>query len=46
VEAKVYNLAGTVLDDQTASNISLAGQQVATSVLGRVSEVDRGAARC
>jgi exo-1,4-beta-D-glucosaminidase len=33
VEAKVYNLAGTVLDDQTASNISLTGQQVLTGVL-------------
>jgi exo-1,4-beta-D-glucosaminidase len=33
VEAKVYNLAGTVLDDQTASNISLASQQVKTGVL-------------
>jgi exo-1,4-beta-D-glucosaminidase len=33
VEAKVYNLAGTVLDDQTASNISLARQQVLTAVL-------------
>jgi len=33
VEAKVYNLAGTVLDDQTASNISLASQQVLTNVL-------------
>jgi exo-1,4-beta-D-glucosaminidase len=33
VEAKVYNLAGTVLDDQTASNISLASQQVRTGVL-------------
>jgi len=29
----VYNLAGTVLDDQTASNISLTSQQVRTSVL-------------
>ena len=33
VEAKVYNLAGTVLDDQTASNITLASQQVLTGVL-------------
>ena len=33
VESKVYNLAGTVLDDQTASNISLTSQQVRTSVL-------------
>jgi exo-1,4-beta-D-glucosaminidase len=33
VESKVYNLAGTVLDDQTASNITLASQQVRTGVL-------------
>ncbi len=33
VEAKVYNLAGTVLDDQTASNLSLASQQVRNNVL-------------
>ena len=33
VEAKVYNLAGTVLDDQTASNISLTSQQVLTGAL-------------
>jgi exo-1,4-beta-D-glucosaminidase len=33
VEAKVYNLAGTVLDDRTASNISLTSQQVLTGVL-------------
>ncbi len=33
VEAKVYNLAGTLLDDQTASNISLTSQQVKTNVL-------------
>ena len=33
VEAKVYNLSGTVTDDKTASNISLASQQVMTSVL-------------
>jgi exo-1,4-beta-D-glucosaminidase len=33
VEAKVYNLAGTVLDDQTASNVSLASQQVKNNVL-------------
>ena len=33
VEAKVYNLAGTLLDDQTASSISLASQQVKTGVL-------------
>jgi exo-1,4-beta-D-glucosaminidase len=33
VEAKVYNLAGTVLDDQTASNITLTSQQVRNNVL-------------
>jgi exo-1,4-beta-D-glucosaminidase len=33
VESKVYNLAGTVLDDKTASNITLASQQVLNSVL-------------
>jgi exo-1,4-beta-D-glucosaminidase len=33
VESKVYNLAGTVLDDQTASNITLASQQVLNKVL-------------
>ena len=33
VEAKVYNLAGALLDDQTASSITLAGGQVRTSVL-------------
>ena len=33
VEAKVYNLAGAVLDDQTVSNISLTSQQVSTGVL-------------
>jgi exo-1,4-beta-D-glucosaminidase len=33
VESKVYNLAGTVTDDQTASNITLARQQVDNSVL-------------
>jgi exo-1,4-beta-D-glucosaminidase len=33
VEAKVYNLAGTVLDDQTATNLTLASQQVLTKVL-------------
>jgi len=33
VESKVYNLAGTLLDDQTASNITLAGQQVTNNVL-------------
>jgi exo-1,4-beta-D-glucosaminidase len=33
VESTVYSLAGTVLDDQTASNITLASQQVRTSVL-------------
>ncbi len=33
VESKVYNLAGTVVDDQTASSITLASQQVDNSVL-------------
>jgi exo-1,4-beta-D-glucosaminidase len=33
VQSKVYNLAGTVLDNQTASNITLASQQVLNSVL-------------
>jgi exo-1,4-beta-D-glucosaminidase len=33
VEAKVYSLAGAVLDDQTASNITLASQQVLNRVL-------------
>jgi len=33
VESKVYNLAGTVLDDQTASSISLSSQQVLNGVL-------------
>ena len=33
VESKVYNLAGSVLDDQQASNITLASQQVANPVL-------------
>lgn len=33
VESKVYNLAGQVLDDQTARNITLASQQVKTNVL-------------
>jgi len=33
VESKVYNLAGAVLDDQTASNLSLTSQQVASNVL-------------
>ncbi len=33
VESKVYSLAGTLLDDQQASNITLASQQVASSVL-------------
>src|SRR6266480_5260939 len=33
VEAKVYSLPGAVLDDQTASNITLASQQVLTRVL-------------
>jgi len=33
VEAKVYNMSGTVTNDQTASNLSLTSQQVMTSVL-------------
>jgi exo-1,4-beta-D-glucosaminidase len=33
VESKVYNLSGQVLDDQTASSITLASQQVRSSVL-------------
>jgi exo-1,4-beta-D-glucosaminidase len=33
VEAKVYSLAGAVLDDQTASSITLASQQVLSNVL-------------
>src|SRR5260370_514105 len=33
VESKVYNLAGTVLDDEKASNTTLASQQVLTNVL-------------
>jgi exo-1,4-beta-D-glucosaminidase len=33
VQAKVYSLAGAVLDDQTASNITLASQQVLNKVL-------------
>ena len=33
VQARVYNLAGTLLDDQTASGISLTSQQVRTGVL-------------
>jgi exo-1,4-beta-D-glucosaminidase len=33
VEAKVYNLAGTVLNDQTSASVSLASQQVRTGVL-------------
>jgi exo-1,4-beta-D-glucosaminidase len=33
VEAKVYSLGGTVLDDQTAGSITLASQQVLTNVL-------------
>jgi exo-1,4-beta-D-glucosaminidase len=33
VQAKVYNLAGTVLNDQTASNITLTSQQVRNNVL-------------
>jgi exo-1,4-beta-D-glucosaminidase len=33
VESKVYNLAGTVLDDQTSGTITLASQQVDNSVV-------------
>ena len=33
VEAKVYSTAGTLLDDKTASNITLASQQVKNNVL-------------
>jgi exo-1,4-beta-D-glucosaminidase len=33
VESKVYSPSGTVTDDQTSGNISLAGQQVMNSVL-------------
>ena len=33
VESKVYSLAGSKLDDQTASNITLASQQVLNNVL-------------
>jgi exo-1,4-beta-D-glucosaminidase len=33
VEAKVYNLSGTVTNDQTSGTISLASQQVMTNVL-------------
>jgi exo-1,4-beta-D-glucosaminidase len=33
VESKVFSLAGAVLDDQTASNLSLASQQVLNNVL-------------
>jgi exo-1,4-beta-D-glucosaminidase len=33
VEAKVYSLAGTVLNDQTAANITLGSQQVMNKVL-------------
>jgi exo-1,4-beta-D-glucosaminidase len=33
VQAKVYNLAGTLLNDQTSGSISLASQQVMTNVL-------------
>jgi exo-1,4-beta-D-glucosaminidase len=33
VESKVYSLAGTVTDDQTASNLTLASQQVLNGVL-------------
>jgi hypothetical protein len=35
VEATVYNLAGAVLDDRTASSITLNSQQVLTGVLTR-----------
>jgi exo-1,4-beta-D-glucosaminidase len=33
VESEVYNLSGTVLDKQTANNITLTSQQVLTNVL-------------
>jgi exo-1,4-beta-D-glucosaminidase len=33
VEARVYSAAGTLLDDQTAGNITLASQQVSNKVL-------------
>ena len=33
VEAKVYSLAGSLLDDQQASNLTLASQQVANGVM-------------
>jgi exo-1,4-beta-D-glucosaminidase len=33
VQSKVYDLAGTVLDDQTASDITLSSQQVRNAVL-------------
>src|SRR6266516_2423544 len=33
IESKVYNLAGSLLNDQQASNITLASQQVANAVL-------------
>jgi exo-1,4-beta-D-glucosaminidase len=33
VEAKVYNLSGTVTNDQTSGTVSLASQQVMTNVL-------------
>jgi exo-1,4-beta-D-glucosaminidase len=33
VESKVYSLAGTVLDDQTAGNITMTSQQVRNAVL-------------
>jgi exo-1,4-beta-D-glucosaminidase len=33
VEAKVYNTAGTLLDDRTSASLSLAAQQVRTGVL-------------
>jgi exo-1,4-beta-D-glucosaminidase len=36
VEAKVYSLAGAVLNDQTASNITLSSQQVLDKVLAPV----------
>ncbi len=33
VESKVFSLSGSLLDDQTASNLSLASQQVMNNVL-------------
>jgi exo-1,4-beta-D-glucosaminidase len=33
VESKVYNTAGTLLDDRTSGNLTLASQQVQTNVL-------------